>query len=194
MEFFSKLRKSRYALPSAVALIMVIAFVAYKIVNYKSPEYIKNEEEIKKTIATGWPIKHLATVEGNQDKLDEFRKVLPEYYSNDERELTKQQQFITIALNTTVERGMLPEVYEKYYLDEDQAVTGFRATGIKFDKIRIKKDRAEVEAEVEYYVKRRALTQEYSTYGKDAYRWDLVKKKDKWLIEKEILILKDKDR
>lgn len=192
MEFFSKLRKSRYALPFAVALIVVIAFAAYKIVNYKSPEYIKNEEEIKKTIATGWPIKHLATVESNQDKLDEFRKALPEYYSNDERELTKQQQFITVALNTTVERGVLPEVYEKYYLDENQAVTAFKATTIEFDKIRIKKDRAEVEADLEYYVKRRALSQEYSTYGKDTYRWDLVKKKDKWLIEKETLIPKDK--
>jgi len=194
LEFFSKLRKSRYTLPSMVALIVVIAFVAYKAINYKSPEYIKNEEEIKKTIAAGWPIKHLATVESNQDELDEFRKALPEYYSNDERELTKQQQLITVSLDTTVERGILPEVYEKYYLDENQAVTAFRATSIKFDKIRIKKDRAEVDAEIEYYVKRRALTQEYSTYGKDMYHWKLAKTKGKWLIEKETLVPKDKDK
>lgn len=194
MEFFSKLRESRYALPSAVALIVVIAFVVYKIVNYKSPEFVKSENEIKKTIASGWPIKYVATVEGNQDELDDYRKLLPEYYSNNERELTKQQQFITAALNTTVERGVLPQVYEKYYLDEDQAVTGFRAMNIKFDKIRIKKDRAEVEAEVEYYVKRRVLKQDYSTYGKDTYHWDLVRTKGKWLIEKETLIPKAKDR
>ncbi|MBS3909955.1 MAG: hypothetical protein KGZ93_10115 [Actinobacteria bacterium] len=191
MELFSVAGRRKYIMPVAIILLVVLGFIAYKATTKQSPEYTENVEQIKRTIAFGWPIKNLARVEGNKEDVLEWRKKLSEIYSNEEQELTKQQRFITIALDNKAEPGAVPEIYTKYYTDDNVAVVGFNVTGFEFEEAQIKQDRATVKGEVEYSIRRRTLAQEYGTLGSNRYEWQLVKTKGKWLIVKETILTED---
>jgi len=191
---FLKTKKGKYILITLATLVVVLGFGAHKAISYKSPEYLENERLIKQTIQTGWPLKILASLEENKDKLDEFRKQLPEYYSNEQQELTKQQRLVTIAAaEYEVEEGSMPQVYEKYYAGEKQ-VLGIRFSEFDVTDIRIKKDRATVTAKIEYFKDKFTLSQKYSSLISETYKWELVKSKDKWLIVKEELLQGDKNK
>jgi len=192
MELLSIARRRRYIMPIVIIPLVVLGFIAYKATTRQSPEYIENVNQVKRTIALGWPIKHLATVEGNQENVLELRKKLSDYYGNQEQELTKQQRFITIALDRKVERDALPQIYTQYYADDDAVIVGFNVSGFKFDDVRIKQDKATITGKVEYMIKRRMLSQEYGTLGSNMYEWQLVKTGGKWLIVKETVLSEDK--
>jgi hypothetical protein len=191
MELLSIAKRRKYFMPMIIIILVALGFIAYKATARQSPEYIENVNQAKRTIALGWPIKHLATVEGNQENTLELRKKLSDYYGNQEQELTKQQRFITIALDKDVNRDDLPGVYTKYYVDDNTAIVGFNVSGFIFDDVRIEQDKATVTGKVEYLIKRRMLSQEYGTLASNTYEWQLVKTGGKWLIVKETVLLED---
>lgn len=181
-------KRARYLLAGTVVLTALISLGAYKAATYKSPEYIKNESEVKRAVVLGWPIKHMASVESNREQVDEFRVQLPKYYCNDKGELTKQQRLITAEIRNTSQKGTFPEIVEQYNTDENQAIIDFRFSDISFEDIRIRKDQATVIAEVEYLIKRRFLTQQYGSMASNKYQWVLKKTNDEWLIVEEQML------
>lgn len=191
---FLRTKAGRYALLASFVLILLLSFGVRAALNYKSPEYIKNEQMVMQTIAMAWPLKHLACVESNQDKMLEIRKRLAEYYNNSNGELTKQQRFITLGSDNSQIKGALPESYENYYLDENQAIVDFKIMDYKFNDIIIKKNRATVKADIEYRIERRMLSQQYPTIASNAYQWELEKSNDKWMIVKEEMVQTDKPK
>ena len=192
MELLSIAKRRRYIMPMVIISLVVLGLIAYKATTKQSPEYTENVNQVKRTIALGWPIKYLATTEGNQENVLELRKKLSDYYGNQEQELTKQQRFITIALDTKVEQDNLPGIYTKYYSDDNVVTVGFNVSGFKFEDVRIKHDKATITGKVEYLIKRRMLSQEYGTFGSNTYEWQLVKTGGKWLIVKETVLSEDK--
>lgn len=188
---FLKTKKGRYILLASFVLVVIIGFGVHRSLSYKSPEYIKNETQIKQAIATGWQLKYAASVKSNKDRVLEIRKLMPDFYSNNKGELTKQQRLITTALDNTIEEGSTSPIYERYNKDENQAIVGFQVNGYNFDYIRIEEDRATVKADIEYRIERLMLAQRYPTIASNTYQWELIKSKNKWLIEKEDLIQED---
>ncbi|HEY3373514.1 MAG TPA: hypothetical protein VGK02_00420 [Candidatus Aquicultor sp.] len=173
---------------AAVVLIVGIAYGAQTATKYKSPAEIKDEQTIVNTAVNGWAVKYTATMEANQKKVNEYRMTLPQYYSNDKGELTVQQRLITAFLDTKIENGQEPWMYQNYYTDNNQAVVDFRVTGFKLDSIKIGSTTATVKGRIEYFISRRQLSQVYPSDSAAVCKWDFVKKGNKWLIEDETLV------
>jgi hypothetical protein len=145
-----------------------------------SPDEQKRQVEVRNLVINGWAIKHNARLNENQDKIKEFKQVLIEYYSAETGALVEQQRLLDAMTAADIAAATDDNSGEK--------ISAFNIAEVKFTKANISGDKANVEAAIEFYIKYRTQAQNYSTYGKNTYRWEVAKEKDKWKIVKEELV------
>lgn len=176
-----RLNKRSYLIVIGVAVV-VIAVIGVQMVlgGKKSPEALKQEMEVRTLAVNGWSIKHTARLYENRERIREFKQKLIEYYSAEAGALVEQQR-LTDALTAADIAAATDD-------NSGERIIAFNISDVKFKKQKISNDVADLEAEIEFYIKYNTQRQDYSTYGKNTYHWELKKEKDKWKIVKEELV------
>lgn len=162
--------------------VVVLAVVGVQMVlgGKTSPEVQKRDAEVKNLAINGWAIKHNARLNENKDKIREFKQVLIDYYSAESGALVEQQRLLDAMTAADTAAAMDDNSGEK--------ISSFNISEVKFTKEKISDEKADVEATIEFFIKYRTQAQDYSTYGKNTYRWEVAKEKGKWKILKEEML------
>lgn len=164
-----------------VAVVVLAAVGAQMVLGgKKSPEGLKREAEIKNLAINGWAIKHNARLDENKDKIREFKQVLIDFYSAESGALVEQQRLLDALTAADMAAATDDNSGEK--------ISSFNISDVRFTKEKISSDKAEIEASIEFFIKYRTQAQDYSTYGKNTYRWEVAKEKGKWKIQKEDML------
>lgn len=181
LEGYVRLSKKSYLVIIGIAVV-VLAVIGVQMVlgGKKSSEVIKREIEVKELAINGWAIKHDARLYVNKDKVKEFKQRLMGFYSAEAGALVEQQRLLDALTAADIAAATDDNSGEK--------ITNFSISAVEFKKEKISNEKAELEAEIEFYIKYHTQAQDYSTYGKNTYRWELAKEKDKWKIVKEELV------
>ncbi len=172
-----------------VIIIAVIAVVGIqRVLASRSQELSADQLKVADTAINGWTIKYFARLAVNQDHVREFKQKLMEFYDADSGELAEQQRLIDglIAADKAADAKALSTSTPMQPLE-------FRLSNVKLKKTSFNGDEANIEADLEYYVKYDAQHEEYSTFAKNTYEWKLKKFKDKWKIVNEDVVKGDDD-
>lgn len=176
-----RLNKRSYMIIIGVVVVVVAAVGVQMVLGGKtSPEVRKREVAVKNLVINGWAIKHNARLNENKDKIREIKQILINYYSAESGALVEQQRLLDAMTAADIAAATDDNSGEK--------IDSFNISEVRFTKEKITDVKAEVEASIEFYIRYRTQAQDYSTYGKNTYRWEVAKEKDRWKIVKEEMI------
>jgi len=176
-----RLNKRSYAIIIGVVVVVLAGVGVQMMLGGKSsPDSMKREVDVKNLVINGWAIKHNARLNENQDKIREFKQALIEYYSAESGALVEQQRLLDAMTAADIAAATDDNSGER--------ISSFNISDVKFTKEKLTGDKAEVEALIEFFIRYRTQAQDYSTYGKNTYRWEVAKEKDKWKIIKEEML------
>ncbi|MBS3910198.1 MAG: hypothetical protein KGZ93_11370 [Actinobacteria bacterium] len=176
-----RLNKRSYAIVvGAVVVVLAVVGVRMMLGGKSSPDAKKREVEVKNLVINGWVVKHNARLDENRNKIRDFKQLLIEYYSAETGALVEQQRLLDALTAADLAAATDDNSGEK--------ISSFNISDVVFTEEKFTGDKAEVEAAVEFFIKYRTQAQDYSTYGKNTYRWEVAKEKDKWKIVKEEML------
>lgn len=163
-------------------VVLVLAVIGSQMVfgGRKSEAQLKKEYDIANFVLSGWRIKNDARLESNKPNVTAFKQKLMNYYDAESGALAEQQRLIN-ALIATDEAAATDD-------NSGEKVLSFDISDAELKEVKIGADKANVTADVEYFIRYETLTQNYSTFGKNRYIWQLKKDGKDWKIIKEELI------
>lgn len=170
-----------------LAVIAIIAVVGARqaLLARNSGELDPKTKEALKVAIDGWTIKHTARLASNQGKTDSIKQKLKNFYDAKSGALEKQQRYIDALIAADKEKS---EDNLRLSTNTPLQILGFRVTDVKIKDASVSNNRADITAEIEYYIQYDTQHANYSALGKNTYKFKLNKEKDGWKIAAEDLV------